>query len=499
MTDLDELIRAADPARGLDIPEPRWEHPRAVHPLPVTPARTRGGRVGLTGVRRGRPWLVAGLAAVAMGVLAAVLVAMVPGPTGPQSAAAAVLEEAAAAAGQQPVLPPGQYRYTETQTQVHQGLYESKPTGAEEVATAASGETDQSWAGSDGSAHRLLTVGARRYPSAADRAVWIAALTAQLEVQMTAWMDTGKTQTTVPLIDVANLPTDPSTLAAMIAANDLPVSPPRTGGSRGGAAQTIVSFVLSDGRHYSVFEGAAALLIGSTSGMTPALASALFKVMAAQPGVELLGTVTDHDGQQGQGLGLPTAGSTQVSEVIVDADSGQLLEAAFVLPPTAIPESSSCGGPAAATTTTTCVSSTGYFSSTAPDWTDVVARGVVGSGTTTAPPTGTIVPTATLVPAAPTDLTATAAVGGVRLAWAAPTDTGGGPVTDYLVARSALNSRSVQNVGSAATAFTYPTDTLDPTQATFTVQAVNADGYGPASAPVTVASVPTPPPVSLSP
>jgi hypothetical protein len=498
MIDLDELIRAADPALGVNIPEPRWEHPGVVRPLPPGPTRIGARGVGIARIQRGRPWLVVGLVAVVVGVLAAVLVAVVPGPAGPRSAAAAVLEETAAVAGQQPDLQPGQYLYTETQTEIHQGLYESKPTGAEEVATAASGETDQSWAGSDGSAHRSLTVGARRYPSAADRAAWIAGLTAQLEMQMTAWMDTGETQTTVPLIDVANLPTDPSTLAAMIAANDLPASPPRTGGSRGGAAQTIISFVLSDGRHYSVFEGAAALLIGSTSGMTPALASALFKVMAAQPGVELLGTVTDHDGQQGQGLALPTAGSTQVSEVIVDADSGQLLEAAFVRPPTAIPESSSCGGPAAATTTT-CVPSTGYFSSTAPDWTDVVARGVVGSGTATVPATGTIVPTAALVPAAPTDLTATAAVGGVRLAWAAPTDTGGGPVTDYLVARSALNSRSVQNVGSATAAFTYPTDTLDPTQATFTVQAVNADGYGPASAPVTVTSVPTPPPVSLSP
>ena len=51
-------------------------------------------------------------------------------------------------------------------------------------------------------------------------------------------------------------------LAATIAAHDLPVTSPRADRSRGDVAQTIVGYVLTDGDHYSVFEGAAALLIG---------------------------------------------------------------------------------------------------------------------------------------------------------------------------------------------------------------------------------------------
>ena len=495
MTDLDELIRAADPAGGMDIPVPPWEPLQAVGPPGCVSAATsahRGHRV------RRRLAVGSGLGAVAAAVLAVVLLLVVPGPAGPRSAAAAVLEEAAAAAGRQPALQPGQYLYMETQTEIRQALYEYTTTAGREVATATSGETDRSWTGGDGDSHQLVSVGTRQYPSATDQAAWAAGPTARLGVPMTAWMATGRTGTTVPLTDVSGLPTDPTALAARIAAHDLPT--PTPGAARGGGdlTETLLAYRLDGGFPYSVFEGAAILLIVPTAGMTPALASALFQVMAAQPGVELLGTVTDHDGQPGQGLALPTAGSTQVREVIVDPASGQLLEASFVLPPTTLPSSRTCGGPAVATTTT-CVPSTGASSSMAPEWTDVVARGVVGSGTATVAPTGTIVPTATLVPVGPTDLAATAAVGGVRLAWAAPADTGGGPVTDYLVSRTTANGRGVQNVGSAATAFTYPTDTLDPTQATFTVQAVNADGYGPASAPVTITSVPTPPPVSLSP
>jgi fibronectin type III domain protein len=500
MTDLDELIRAADPALGMNIPEPRWEHPRAVHPLPAAPARTRGGRVRVTGVRRGQPWLVAGLAAVAMGVLAAVLMSVVPGPAGPQSAAAAVLEEASAAAGQQPVLPPGQYWYAETQTQVHLGLYQYQgdSTGDTEVASAQEGQTDQAWTGNDGTGHHLVTLGARQYPSAADQATWATSGTSQ-NAFSTSWTDGGgQAQTQQSLMDVSGLPTDPGQLERVIAQQKLPIDD-RFGPD---LVQDGDAYHLDDGQPYSVFEGAAVLLIGPTAGMTPALASALFQVMADQPGVELLGTVTAHDGQSGAGIALPSADSTQVAEVIVDPDGGQLLEARFVLPPTTTPARNSCGGPAVATTTT-CGPATGDFVSEAPWWTDVVARGVVGTATTTVPATGTVRPTATLVPGPPTDVVATAVPGGgIQLTWTAPADVGDGPVTDYVIERVDQQGRarttSSQDTRSATTTYLWP-DT-DPNDPTFSVQAVNADGYGPASAPVTVSAVPaTTPPASPSP
>lgn len=512
--DLDTLIRLADPARGIDIPTGDGLRLVATGPGGVSGAEDvsaetsseRGHPSPLDSKRPGRRWhgshrrrrwfAGAGVAAAAA-VLVAILVAVVPGPTGLRSAAAAVLQQAATAAGEQAPLGPGQYLYTETQTEVHHGLYDYGPAGGSEVGTATSGETDQSWAGGDGDGHQFVTVGTRQYPSAADQAAWAAAPTARLGVPMTAWQPTGATRGTVPLMDLSGLPTNPTALAARIAAQDLPTVP--TASTRGGGlTATVLTYQLIDGYPYSVFEGAAILLVVPSTGMTPALASALFQVMAAQPGVRLLGTVSDHDGREGQGLALPTAGSTRVSEVIVDPESGQLLEARFVSPPTVIPAQRTCGG-AAAVTTTTCVPYTGYSGSTAPKWTDVVARGVVGSGTATVPATGTIAPTATLVPGAPTGLTATATVGGIHLTWTAPADAGAGPVTDYLVGRTTGDGRGVEDVGSATTTFTYPTDTFSPTEATFTVQAVNADGYGPASASVTITSVPAPPPVFPSP
>jgi hypothetical protein len=500
MTDLDELIRAADPARGVDIPEPHWGHPRVVHPLSVRPTRARSGRVGFTGIRRGWPWLVIGSVAMIVGVLAAVLVAVVPGPAGPRSAAAAVLEAAAAAAGQQPALQPGQYRYTETQTEIHLGLYQyqNSTIGSTEVAAAQAGQTDRAWTGNDGTGRHLLTLGARQYPSAADQTTWAASGTYQDDFFTSLTDGGGQAETQAPLMDVSGLPTDPGPLARVIAEQKLPVDDR----SRADPVQGEDASQLDDGRPYSVFEGAAVLLIGPTAGMTPALASALFQVMADQPGVKSLGTVTTHDGRSGEGVALPSADSTQVAEVIVDPDGGQLLEARFVLPPTTAPAHDSCEGPAAATTTT-CVPATGDFVSEMPWWTDVVAQGVVGATTTAIPATGTLRPTATLVPGPPIDVRATAVPGGgVQLSWTAPADTGGGPVTDYVIEHVDQqgwgHEMSSQDTKSAATSYLWP-DT-DPNDPTFSVQAVNADGYGPASAPVTVSATPaTTPPASPSP
>ena len=54
-----------------------------------------------------------------------------------------------------------------------------------------------------------------------------------------------------------------------------------------------------------------------------ALRSALYQAAALIPGTEALGTIADHAGQQGQGIGLTKNGVR--SELIVDPSSGQLL------------------------------------------------------------------------------------------------------------------------------------------------------------------------------
>ncbi|HEX3946440.1 MAG TPA: hypothetical protein VHW47_01990 [Acidimicrobiales bacterium] len=480
--DMDTRVRQADPALGLPVPsgssaEARWRYRQlTVDPGPSgrLPATRRAHRPGL----HHRGWTAAVALSLAA-VLAVALLLAVPGSGSPS--AAAVLEQAAAAAGQQATLAPGQYLYTETQTEIHEGLYQDDT----EMAAAVVGETDQSWIDRTGNGRHLLTVGTRDLPTAADEAIW-AANTTGIPLAMDLG-NGGRPQTTDSLVDAAGLPTDPTELAAMIAANKLPVHTPATRGQVDPSQESGAS-VLGDGRPYTVAEGAAALLIGPTTGMTPGLASALFQVLADQPDVRLLGIVTDHAGQQGQGVTLPTDDRVGVSEVVVDPTDGQLLEARFTLPPPALPPHRSCEG-SAKTTTTVCFAATGTMVATDPMWTDVVARGVVGSTTATVPAAGTVQPTAALVPGAPTGLVATATPGGgVVLSWKAPVDPGRGPITDYVVQRVDQrgwgHEMSGQDTKSAATTYRWPyTDSNDPR---YTVQAANADGYGPASAPAAV-------------
>ncbi len=424
--------------------------------------------------KRRRVGLSASLVAAAAVVVLLVLLVF-PGSGGARSAAAAVLEQAATAAAQQPTPGPGQYLYTETQTEIYQGLYQDNTL----TATSETGLTDQSWTDDAGDGQQMLTLGTPDYPTAADSTAWGAHEAANGGITV-AIASSGYPEAEAPLVDVANLPTDPSQLTAVIAAQKLVVHTQGSGQAQipGGAAT-----ILDDGWPYSVFEGAAALLLGPTKGMTPALASALFQVMADQPGVQLLGTVTDHDGQQGQAVSLPTTGTVRVSEVVVDPASGQLLEARFALPPSTLPAHQTCGGPEAVTTTT-CVPSTGDSVGTDPIWIDVVARGVVNLSTATVPAAGSVQPTVTLVPGAPTGLTATQVPnpngpGTVQLSWTSPTNVGAGPITDYIVREATEpGGFSLYDTHSNSTSFTWTGGRQD---GSFAVQAVNADGYGPAS------------------
>jgi hypothetical protein len=250
--------------------------------------------------------------------------------------------------------------------------------------------------------------------------------------QIANFAEEGSEGSTVqPLFNVSKLPTDISTLTAVIA---------------DGALQTNVDEIPAGPS--ATFERAAALLIGPNVGMTPALASALFHVLANQPGVQLLGTVTDNNGQQGVGVGLATGHGTNVSEVIFDASSGSLLEARFALPAPTIPpnKAEACTGPVSSNAPPTCTHGIGE-AIMAPVWTDVVATGVVDSGTATVPPAGNAATIPTRVPGAPTGLVATPGPNQVALSWNAPTNRGGSPITDYVV--SEYNGGSIGSGPSA--------------------------------------------------
>ena len=117
LDDLDTLVMDADPALDVVIPsawsaEAHWVYLQLTGAAPEP--RTRHGRVRLA----------AGVVGIAVVALVAFLVAVVPGPTGSQSAAAAVLTQAAASAAvQNSHLAPGQYMYTELKTLYQVSLY----------------------------------------------------------------------------------------------------------------------------------------------------------------------------------------------------------------------------------------------------------------------------------------------------------------------------------------------------------------------------------------
>lgn len=478
LDELDALVVDADPALNVPIPsgssaEARWRYTQLIgNPLAPTHRRRRGLRN-------------AGLVATAAAALVLVLVNVIPGSSGPKSAAAAVLEQAAAVAGQQTFqLAPGQYLYTETQSTYQVTLYDTRGSSQVRGPTAQFNETDQAWTNAGGAGSVLATDSTVQFPSAADEAAWNAdpngpSLLQQMALQIDA--SGGQAITQKPPLDVSDLPTDPSALAAVIANGEL---------------HTNIDLIGAGPN--ATFERTATLLLGPTSGMTPALASALFQVLADQPGVQLLGTVADHEGQTGQAVALATPNGTpdgfDVSKVIVDPTTGSLLEADFALPASTLPPSGagSCVIPAAGSNEPPSCHSGSVDAILAPAWTDVVVTGVVDSDTATLPPTGNGPITAALVPGAPTGLTGTPENGQVLLSWTAPTNTGATPVTDYVVIEY-ISGRSTPATGPSGRFDTHSTATSyswtlggDQLGATFTVQAVNAEGYGPASSSVTV-------------
>ena len=379
---------------------------------------------------------------------------------------------------------PGQYLYTETQSSYGVTLFAADAASDEmvEVATAQFGETDQAWTGADGVGHMVRTVGAVGFPSAADEAAWQASASGPSMLQQIAhYGEDGGQSDPERLLDVSDLPTDPTTLASVIAA---------------GGLDTNVDLIPAGPD--ATFERAATLLAGPTEGMTPALSSALFEVLAGQAGVQLLGPVTDHNGQQGQGVVLSGAGGTEVSEVVVDPTTGALLEARYAPPAATMPTGGNicvtptdvASGSAATPPCPHVVGSTVI----APLWTDVVSSGLVGSATGTLPPVGNAATTITSVPGAPTGLVSVTEDNQVHLSWGAPLDAGASAITDYVVYEydgpsTTSGVAAVFDTHSTATTYTWAfPDTSAPSD-TFTVQAVNGDGFGPASAPATAVIV----------
>ncbi|HVX20312.1 MAG TPA: CU044_5270 family protein [Acidimicrobiales bacterium] len=342
---VDDLVRDADPVR---VP---GRHPalgatwnRQFDDIASGRRRTRRRR------RRAARAGMAGAAAAVVAVVVAVAVAA-PWSSAPPSSAG-VLDDAAAAveSAPVPVLGAGQYRYTATSGLDQVTLY--APVGTtggrttyRSVAEATYTELDQVWVDRTGAGRVVTTVGPLRFPSAADQAAWEASPAAlQWALLTTAHPVTTTTDVQQVATDVSALPTDPVVLGQLLASGD-------TG--------TAVDDVPSGPD--STFKRAAHLLTGPTVGMTPALESALYRVMAAQPGTTVATAVTGRSGVQGTAVSVSAQG---IDRVIVDPRSGAPLEADFA-PSSAVVAVDDGGHPA-----TVC-------SATAPCTTQGPARGLV--------------------------------------------------------------------------------------------------------------------------
>ena len=487
---LETGLKAEDPVRRLNVPSVDSQQARRIfHQVISTP------RVDQPASPSHRRRLLFTAIPIVAAATVALLVLLPLTSGGPPSAAAAVFDQAAAAAAQQDSqLPAGQYFYTETESSYQATLDTPVVSPGElgQTATAQFNETDQAWTTAN-SGQSYITDGSVKFPSNQDEAAWKAGPNgaAALESIDRRAENGGQPTTSLAPPNVSNLPTDPTSLATVLS-----------------NAQLNSNIDLIPAGSNATFERAAVLLLGPTVGMTPTLASALFQVLAAQQGAHLLGLVTDHEGQSGQGVTLPSASGLSVDEVIVDPTTGQLLEADFAPPAATVPATSggtACSGPV--NSQLVCRSSGAISQATiAPLWTDVVATGEVNSANATLPTVQAAPTTAQLVPGAPIGLSA-ALVGPtqarstgpagdgspqtVMLSWNAPVNPGATSISDYIVYE--YQDDQVPGAGISVAFDTHSNQNsyvlpllTNGHMVQFTVQAVNTDGYGLASSPATV-------------
>lgn len=291
MSDLESRIR-----NGLD----------AVDPLP---SGAKGdwhdvlGRVEHPGHRRRWAFAAGGCIAVAA-VVVAVLALLPAGGGGPSNAAAALDRLANLVAAQSLTPEPGQYLYIQSKSDygAHFGNCVTRAVDHEEI-----------WIGTDGSGLDRDTREPGYFTSDADRATCLQEaqqfgtqkqLQEELAPSASSDWNAPNCLELGPTKDWSSLSTDPQTLLRQIVPN---LGRPPTPYDQ---LSTIESYL-------------------HDTDAPPEVRAALYRAAALIPGVQLLGTVRDHDGRPGLGVALTFAirpGSTETStyELIFDPKTGEL-------------------------------------------------------------------------------------------------------------------------------------------------------------------------------
>jgi hypothetical protein len=231
---------------------------------------------------------------------------------------------AANASGQTvPTLRGDQLLFTETQLSIL--AHVSGGSSATVNAQATVNLTIRKWSNATGQSCSSITAEPMQFPSVADQVAWSAlGLLDSPARQPVAGCSSGNggeggIGATPPdaitgngsVLDVSRLPVSPASLAEKLEA-----------GTTGIAALDR----LSQGPIENIgFERAAVLLIGPTTGASPAFNSALFQALSLIPGVESLGTITTHSGATGQAFASDSPNGD--TTIVVDPKTGTLLEA----------------------------------------------------------------------------------------------------------------------------------------------------------------------------
>ena len=263
---------------------------------------------------------VALLAVAAIIVAAAIFIGVSIAPESTHHepmAAAAALKKIARNTAQQPANPLGTGQYLLTQSDITflatVAAVGEKPTPGAQATLRAN---IKEWANNEGGSCIIATSKPATFSSPTNQQAWVAA---GLLVNPTgpstscSWVGTG-------VLNTSQLPTDPALLA-----NEL------ENGRTGIATLDQMAAPFNVG-----FSRAVTILIGPTTGETPAQRSALFGALALMPDITSLGTKTASSGATGTGFSV--SGSSLKSTIIVDPKTGELLEA------TNIPDQSALQG-----------------------------------------------------------------------------------------------------------------------------------------------------------
>jgi hypothetical protein len=216
-------------------------------------------------------------------------------------------------------LAPNTYLYTEVKSEYQVTVYKPSQNGSsfDALSSATYDETEQAWADAAGNGQGMLNRTPLSFSSTSSQSSFEGSSEGKHVISgFQQRVQEPDLSQYVP--SVASLPVDPTSLSQILVSG--------TDGTNPDA--------IADGST-AVFQRAARLLVGPDTGMTPVLASALFQVMSDQPSIELTPNAVDHSGRTGTEVSL--AGSSGVSSLIFNEQTGSVLEAGFAPSPASVP------------------------------------------------------------------------------------------------------------------------------------------------------------------